>query len=571
MCLCVFDDYSSTFSLSISLSFSLSPWPGSRRCSLPITSTDYYSSPPPAGATVVSPGSHSGNSQTPSSGGSLTRYTSLTTPFYRVPLQRPQQMTAAVHYGFTPSAGTTPTNVTMEPPQGLLSCLPTGASPQNSGFHSNSSSRRRAESLQLCARSPPLPFGKLIYQPPSSLGQPPTSASLSTSPSGGSSVNLCRQKSSSLSPLSTPPSANLPSPVGVGGAGTSRTVGHGTGMKYVLTPHGSGTKLSSLVEETGEKGTSSAGRRYGSRPSSGGKGKSQPIKVEKSSLTGNFITQSCLLNSDDDGEGGEGVRGEADEDDDDNFPLSLSMNSSFDSEQGQQISTAMAPPKLDSFQSSVHAVTFSSNREAVRFMIRSPDRVEEAKRPSSAKESHERPNPRGGKKLERASSFSQQRSHRLTSDLADIRHRASSLSAHGDPLDPNFTPMSLLAGASHELVSEVSPSEIVAFKLPFVFSPPSGSQELTSPSFAGGREDGTTSLLSSSPLKSAGCEEEEEEPSLSCLATLKQSYLVGRELLTMARARQGPIMLFSTKLVSLSSNVTSRGTVHMLQSYIIDN
>ena len=473
-----------------------------------------------------------GNTHTPSSGGSLTRYSSLTTPFYRVPL--PRQQIVPVQRGFTPSGGTTPTNMNVDTPTGLI-YMPMGAGSQTSGFHSNSSNRRRSDnSLPLFARSPPLPFGKLLYHQPHP--QPPSNSSLSTSPHSYSSSSLYRHKSTSLSPHSTPPSANLPSPVG----GSGRTVGHG--FKYSLTPHGSSTKLSSLAEEAEKVGSSS-----GDRSSSGGggarptKGKSQPIKVEeKSLLRGNLITQSCLLNSD----------GELDMDgeDDENFPLSLSMNSSFGSELGQQISMATGTTKNDS----VHTITYQSN-DAVRFTVRSPERVTNV-RPASAKESDRRPKSREGRTLQRASSFSQQRSHRLTNDLADIRQRACSLSAHGDPLDPNFTANSLLMGTNGDL--EVSPSEIVAFKLPFLFSSSPGSQGLISPSLPSSREDSVAKIFSSSPQQRRGSwdmmgVEEWEESSSSCLATLKQSYILGRELLTMARARQGPIMLLSTELVSL--------------------
>ena len=498
--------------LSTSLSFPL----GSRHCSLPVSSPDQHSS-------ATSPASYSstghGHTHTPSSGGSLTRYTSLTTPFYQVPLQR-QQNIVAVHYGFTPSGGSTPTNSNMEVPQGMISYIPTGSNSQTpSVFHSNSSNRRRSDnSMQVCARSPPLPFGRLIHHHYHH-HQPPSSSSLSSSPhsQSGSSLNLCRHKSNSLSPLSTPPLTNVPSPMGGG-----RTLGHG--MKYSLTPHGSGTKLTSLVEET-EKSSSSS--KNGSRS----KGKSQPVRAQKPSVIGDFITQSCLLNSDDEPDG--------DADDDDNFPLSLSLHSSIDREDGelgQQISMAMAAAETDSFQPSTHVVTHQGN-DAVQFTMQSPDHIDA--RPASARESEHRPKSRGEKKVQRAASFSQ-RSHRLTHELADIRNRAVSLSAHGNPLDPNFTATTIRPG--YDL--EVSPSSgIVAFKLPFLFSS-SGSQDLASPSVPG-------RTISGSLLRCGEGECEECSSSNSSLVMLRCSYLLGQELLAMAKARQGPIMLLSTELVSV--------------------
>ena len=313
-----------------------------------------------------------------------------------------------------------------------------------------------------------------------------------------------------------------------------RASGHG--MKYSLTPHGSGTKLSSLAEET-EKRSSSPDKRSGSR-SSAGKGKTPPIKVDKPpSITGDFITHSCLLNSDDDDNEVDNEGAE----DEDNFPLSLSLTSSVDStsELGQQISMAMAT-RTDPFHT--HA----------RYKVQSPERIET--RPMSARDAKQGGTLRGERKLQRAASFSQQRSHRLTNELADIRQRAFSLSAHGDPLDPNFTAATLITGAAHDL--DVSPtSGIVAFKLPFVFSS-SRSQDPTSPSLPGGRD--SPKFLSSSPLRPGSegplwweVEQWEESSSSSCLSMLRCSYVLGQELRSMAKARQGPIMLLSTELVSL--------------------
>lgn len=536
-------------SLSL-LSPSLSP--GSRRRSLPVGSADHHSS------TAASPGSCSsaghGHAHTPSSSGSLTRYTSLTTPFYKVPL--PRQPIAPVQYGFVPSGGTTPTNVTIESPQALITHnIPTlGSNPQVQGLYFNPSSRRRSDnSLQLMARSPPLPFGKLIHHNPYHYQQqapppPPGSSSLSSSPHShsGSSLNLYRH-----SPLSTPPSANLPSPssagvgVAIGGVVSPGRATSGHGMKYSLTPHGSGTKLSSLAEETERK----TEKRSGSRSSSAAnKGRTPPIKVEGNdrpspSITGDFITHSCLLNSDDDNE----IDNEGAEDDD-NFPLSLSLTSSVDSTSEQITMATGMVMRTDPLHGIGRYKVQSPENVDTRYKVRSPEG-----RPVSAREAKHGGNAalKGGRRLQRAASFSQQRSHRLTNELADIRQRACSLSAHGDPLDPNFTTLITGAGPSD---FEVSPSSgIVAFKLPFVFSSPnSGSQELLG---------GTNSpkLLSGSPSRSGG-----EGPSLawweveqgaessssnSCLVALRRSYVLGRELLSMAKARQGPIMLLSTELV----------------------
>ena len=498
---------------------------GSRRRSLPVGSADHHSS------TAASPGNN-GHTHTPSSSGSLTRYTSLTTPFYKVPLSR--QPIPPVQYGFVPSGGTTPTNVTMESPQALITHnIPTlGSNPQVQGLYFNPSSRRRSDnSLQLMARSPPLPFGRLLHHNPYHYQQqapppPPGCSSLSSSPHSHSGSSLYRH-----SPLSTPPSANLPSPssAGVGVAIPGRaTSGHG--IKYSLTPHGSGTKLSSLAEETERK----MEKRSDSRSSSSAaKGRTPPIKVESEdrpspSITGDFITHSCLLNSDDeiDNEGAE---------DEENFPLSLSLTSSVDSTSEQITMATRMVMRTDPLHGmGRHKVQSPENVDA-RYKVRSPEG-----RPMSAREAKHGGTAalKGGKQLQRAASFSHQRSHRLTNELADIRQRACSLSAHGDPLDPNFTTLITGAGPSD---LEVSPSSgIVAFKLPFVFSSPnSGSQEL---SRSGGGEG---SSLAWWEVEQGA----ESSSSNSCLSALRRSYSLGRELLSMAKARQGPIMLLSTELV----------------------
>ena len=442
----------------------------------------------------------------------------------------------------------------MESPHALISRnIPAlGSNPQAQGYYFNPSSRRRSDNSLQLARSPPLPFGKLIHNPYHYQAPlPPGSSSLSSSPhsQSGSSLNLYRH-----SPLSTPPSANLPSPssgVGVAiGMVSPGRASSGHGMKYSLTPHGSGTKLSSLAEETERK----MDKRSGSRSSSAAKGRTPPIKVENKpspSITGDFITHSCLLNSDDDNE----IDNEGAEDED-NFPLSLSLTSSVDSTSEQiSMATGMAI-RTDPFHGNTKYKVRSPECIEARYKVRTPERIEA--RPMSAREAKHGGTSKGEKKLQRAASFSQQRSHRLTNDLADIRQRAFSLSAHGDPLDPNFTAATLITGAGPDL--EVSPSSgIVAFKLPFVFSSPnSGSQDLASPSFPGGRD--SPKFLSGSPLRPGGegpawWEVEqwaESSSSSSCLLALGHSYVLGRELLSMAKARQGPIMLLSTELVSLS-------------------
>ena len=324
-------------------------------------------------------------------------------------------------------------------------------------------------------------------------------------------------------------------------------------MRYGFAQHGSGTKLSSLAEEREKvsSNTRGTGSKVAVAKAPTAKGKSLPIRDEKpSSLTGDFITQSCLLNSDDEFDGGGDI-----EEEEENFPLSLSMNSSIDStsELSQQISSGIHGDSLP--HSRGERVSFTGGSDAVKFKVRSPEVM---MRPASAKERESKAGGGGERRLQRASSFSQQRSRQLSLELADIRQRALSLSVHGDPLDPNFTAASLMTGGKGRDL-ELSPSsDIVTFKLPFVFTSSSGSQDPASPSFtSSGGGEGGSKFLSSSPLSRGSLEvgrtegaEEGEEFSSGSLAVLRQSYLLGRELLKMAKARQGPIMLLSTELVS---------------------
>ncbi len=121
----------------------------------------------------------------------------------------------------------------------------------------------------------------------------------------------------------------------------------------------------------------------------------------------------------------------------------------------------------------------------------------------------------------RSSSFTQ-RNARLSQDLAAIRNRANSLSKERSSEEVTF-------GGSE------SP-EIGSFQLPFLFPP----------TIAEGRSDQRSS---------------ERDGVLSpCLTGLSDSLVIGRELVAMAQARQGPIMLLST-----STNLVSCTCVILLR------
>lgn len=216
-------------------------FPGARRCSF---SSNGSTSGKSSGRNSVPGYPLSGH--TPSSAGSsLSRYSSLTTPFYQ------------------PQPGS---RQTTRDPQDLAS-TPVNMTPRlHSGtyYQGNSGSTPGGQ----IGPSPPelLPFGQLI---------PPVTAH---SPGSNLSSYSYRNRVSpgAASPLSTPPSSSSP--------GAS----HYTGLKGALARRNNGTKLSALTEETGRKKRTKKG-----------------TSTEKISSGGfNIITQSCLLGfSEDEGSG----------------------------------------------------------------------------------------------------------------------------------------------------------------------------------------------------------------------------------------------------------------------------
>ena len=211
-------------------------FPGrSRRCSTSSNGSGNYASGRSSGRNSVPGHTHSGH--TPSSAsGSLSRYTSLTTPFYQ-----PQPGTRQRE-----DMATTPVN---KNPQ----------SQSRTNYYGSSSSIPGSVPGQM-GPSPPglLPFGQLI---------PPAH-----SPASNHSRNRTSPGTTS-SPLSTPPSSSSPG---------SHTL-HYTGTKGALARRNSGTKLSALAEERGKK-KKITNKKSGGTPS------------EKTSSGGfDIITQSCLL------------------------------------------------------------------------------------------------------------------------------------------------------------------------------------------------------------------------------------------------------------------------------------
>ena len=249
--------------------------------------------------------------------------------------------------------------------------------------------------------------------------------------------------------------------------------GGGGGMRYAHTSQGSATKLSSLVEEELRQNRNTEER----------------VSVEQSGrrFAGeDFISLSCILHSDDENE-----------EDEENFPLSLTMSLNSSHSNDQEEHDTMSPV------------------------------LPQTVLPSKTSADH---------KVKRASSFTRH-DLRLSQELADINKRATSLSAHGDPLDPS-TPTEKL---TYNL--QVSPSSgIVTFKPPFTFSGPP-SIERDSATRQSGRH--SSELRQSRQAGTAGGGSHGSEENSVCLAPLNQSLVLAKELLAMAKARQGPIMLMS--------------------------
>lgn len=265
-------------------------------------------------------------------------------------------------------------------------------------------------------------------------------------------------------------------------------------MHYALGAPGSGTRLSSLAELAEVNSPQS---QVFHRSASG----------PKLSACDDFVTPSQLLHSDED-------------EDEDNFPLSLSLNlsQSTDDQEGGR----------DRVSPTARLLAFNHNSPHSQALRRG-----NANRPK------------------RAASFSQKRSNPLSQDLEHIRVRAQSLSTRGNPFqDPDYTPTPT-ENKTYDFSS--SPlSSIAPFKLPFLFmnstSTASQRSEKQGSSTAGQTHRSQHRPGFNSPAVVAA-ESPRVEAEDRCLASLSHSIVLGGELLAMAKARQGPIMLLSTDLV----------------------
>ena len=449
---------------------------GSFQCchSFPAGSRRYSLSP------SQSPGSYSSTGHTPSSGGSLTRYTSLTTPFYHVAIEvnAPPSVSAAGRDQTGTPTGTLTVAVTSSHSQNPVSSPPLS--------RSNSTKRRPSDPFIL-SHTPP--FSKLLSQNQYSRMH---SNSTNTSHSNSPHVhNLSSNKvSNSPSPLSTPPSS-LPSQ-----SPSAIKPLHSHGMRYALAAHGSGTKLSALAEHVESNPQKQVPRRSDSVP--------------KLSACDDFITHSQLLQSDEE----------------DDFPMSMSLNSSH---------TSSKTDEPDSPE---------------------PEERDAAKRLSfTQSDDHTASGGARDSQPKRAASFSYgTKSSALSHKFEEIQRRATNLSAHLDPfVDADFTPT-----PTEGKTFNISPTvALVPFKLPFLLSGSRDGSHRTgkrSPSLQRHSLGQKSERRASTELKSPVLNQLEREGGASFLAGLSQGMVLARELLAMAAARQGPIMLLSTDLVrSLTS------------------
>lgn len=546
--------------------------PNSRRCSLSSTGSGNHTSGRSSGRNSVPGHTHSGH--TPSSAsGSLSRYTSLTTPFYQPhsPRQGAKQ---------SPDMSATPVNKTVKPPRshsgtnhlGSFGSIPGQLGPSPPGL---------------------IPFGQLVPH------QQPTSAAAYGSPV--SNINACSNSyhsnrvSPTPSPLSTPPSSSP-------GA-------HHAGTKGSLARRNSGTKLSALTEERERK----------KKPAKSA-GTGTPT-VKQTSGGFDIISHSCLLGFSDDDDEDNGLELE-----EDNFPVGLttSLSSSLSVDQEDADRKEAEPNYVANMKGAEphyiadrkwHGITdrkgvephtadrkwvelqgltvtaLQSSGDTLQFVR--PDAVHftPARPASSAGSRNENgTKPSGG--MKRASSFSYQRNPRLSQQLASLHSRASSLSVHSDPLDPH-------AGTPHS-------AEITAFKVPFLFPGPGtdpDSQSSVPGSNPGADPNSQRSVpvvnrnsQSSMPGASLGADHPNSQSSVpgsnrtsGVVATtgnigtplsgrersdagedvevwfgplnltgMVESLVVVRELHAMAKARQGPILLMSTSADLNDSGIAGR-------------
>lgn len=437
----------------------------------------------------------------------MPKFHSLVTPFYQAP------PTSQSSNGSTPSVKASD----------AIAHSPTQSEQYRPRSHSNSSKRRSSDPVgagTLLSHTPP--FGQLMHL----AGTPTTLPSPYTSPYG----TLSRHTSSSPSPssLTLSPSSKPPPPMTVGPTGSTPSGRTPTrGLRYSLSAHGSGSKLSSLAEQA-ELETQNHSTREMKQKIQKTKKTTEKESSSRNSDGGvhldNLITASQILGSDDE---------EVD------FPLTLSLHSS-------QSSNKTDEQEMEGEESC--GVGCGSEVETPKMKKAQIQGASDGSRRCKS----------AGHGVRRASSFSRQHSYQLTENFQQINSRAASLSAHQSMLGSNssMTPTTL-----KQCDFQVSPAAEIkpvtpTFHLPSPSPPPSS--QPSSNTNKSEKSDFQNSISSSDLYSSSHQEEGGMEEVTVCLTPLRKAMALARELVGMAQARQGPIMLLSTDLVSQQLHSTCK-------------
>ena len=512
-----------------------------------------HQSSSPLSSTTSSPrsGSYSScRSHTPSSSFGSSKLNSLTTPFYQAP------PTSRSSNGSTPSIKGSDVIANSSPTHGEQYHRPRS--------RSNSSKRRSSDPF---AGGTPLshtpPFGKLMQ-----LATTPTTV---PSPYSSPYGTLSRQTSLSPSPTSvtdspsSKPLSHIATATGASNAATSGRLSSRGSFRYSLSAHGSGSKLSSLVEqaELDTQKQRSIERNKKSEKIAANKGESSQ-HTKSGVCLDNLITTSQVLGSDEDEE-------EVD------FPLSLSLHSSQSSNKTDE------QEMVEVREGREEGGSDGGGGKGWGGLDVATPTCKAKQSQGGSGGSYRRCKSAGHGGVAQQTSFSRQFSDQLTENFHQINSRAANLSAHQSLLesDSSMTPTTLkdydfqvspaakikpMAPTFH-LPSPTSSSSPAPLSRPLSASSPANSRGLNdkrSGSFttAGGIEISDTEV-DLSQHKGSGDGKGEGEEVTTCLAPLRQSMALVRELVGMAKARQGPIMLLSTDLVGHSHCVSVR-TSHYL-------
>ena len=461
---------------------------------------------------------HSGQS-TPSAGvvgvasNSLTKYSSLTTPFYQAP---------------PPS--TRPNQQQQQQPQVLKGNG--GKTPKAISSPFGTSIVRSPEFIQTSRPTPPssVPFGKLMK----CTGNLQTLISSNPNSMGTSQPQ---------SIFSTPPSS-LSSP----GAHHHVVVAVSKG---VISRRNSSSKLSALTEEKFHQNDGHlSGRKKDSHQGSSDKNSSGGFDI---------ITKSCLLDSEDDIENISAAE-------EDNFPAGLDMSfTEFEDEDAcseePKVLVATTPEYPASGEAD-HRLQYHTGQSSSNFHL--PSQVPQLPPPlmPQSQDAHFAALPLGSGKVgppttsrpRRAASFTDNRDSQLPSNK-EGHVKSCSLTSAEYGTNPNFLKTRLLPSAETE-------EEITPMRVPFAFTGATLSRKISpesrgtpTQSHGGGGRHSNAAV----PRGLKECNNNNKvSAQLGCLSLeeMRDILELAEEMQAMAKARQGPILLLSTSLSLVSVNKT---------------